>query len=83
MIASWSASSFHCTTLGVDGEAVPRCGRNDREVACAHEREVERAGNRRGRQRQRVDLRPQLPQLLLGCHAEPVLFIYNRAARDP
>ena len=53
----------------------------DREVADAEERELERARDRRGRQRERVDLGAHLPQPLFHRDAEPLLLVDRRAGR--
>ena len=51
---------------------------NHRQVARAHQRELERTRYRGGRQRQRIDVRFDLPQLLLGRDAELLLLIDNQ-----
>ena len=52
-----------------------RRGGDDGKVANALERHRERARNRRGRQREHVDFRPQALQELLLPHAEAVLLV--------
>ena len=61
--------------LGRYGLAVGRRSRDDGQVARAHQRKLQRAGDRRGGQRQRVDFGSQLAQLLLGRHAELLLLV--------
>ena len=60
---------------GLDGLAVGRGRLDDREVADAQERELQRAWNGRGGERERVHVRAQQAQLLFGPHAELVFFV--------
>ena len=53
-----------------------RCG-DHRDVAQAGERHVQRARDRRGRQREHVDLEPQRPQELLLGDAEALLLVHD------
>ena len=62
--------------LGDDGLAVGRrCGYH-RQVARAHERELQRARYGRCRKRERIDIDAHLAEFLLGCHAELLLLVY-------
>ena len=60
---------------GLDGEPVGRRRRDDRQIAQPAERHVQRARDRRRRQRQHVDLGAQALQPLLVLHAEAVLLV--------
>ncbi len=62
--------------LGDDRLAVRRRGRDDRQVARAHERELQRARDRRRRQGQRIDVDGHLREFLLGRDAE-LLFLVD------
>ena len=59
----------------LDGKALLRRRCDDRKIADSLERHRERTGNRRGGQRQYVDLGAQTLELLFLPHAEAVLFI--------
>ena len=65
---------------GLDGDALGRRRRHQREVAQAAQRHVERAGDRRRRQRQRVDVGAQLLEPLLVADAEAVLLVHHDEA---
>ena len=60
---------------GEDRLAVGRRGLQQRQVADADEAHLERARDRRGRQRQHVDVGLQLLHRLLGLHAEALLLV--------
>ena len=59
----------------LDGQPVLRRRLDDAHVAHADERQVERARDGRGRQRQHVDLGPQLLEALLVGDAEALLLV--------
>ena len=61
--------------LGLHGVAVGRRCAHDAHVACAHQRELERARYRRSRHGERVDVGLQRAQLLLCRHAELLLLV--------
>ena len=52
-----------------------------RDVAQAGQRHLERARDRRGRQRQHVHLQPELAQQLLLLHAEALLLVHDQQAQ--
>ena len=54
-----------------------------RQVADPGQRQVERARDRRGRQRQHVDLAPELLEPLLGGDAEALLLVDHDQAEVP
>ncbi len=60
---------------GFDRHAVLGRGLNQREVAHAHQRHVQRARNRRRREREHVDAGAVLFEALLVHHAEALLFV--------
>ena len=60
---------------GLDRQPLGRRRRDDRQVAQAAERHVQRARNRSRGQREHVDLRAQTLQALLVLHAEPMLLV--------
>ena len=59
----------------LDRHAVLRRRLNQREVAHAHQRHVQRARNRRGGERQHVDAGAVLLEPFFVHHAEPLLFV--------
>ena len=61
--------------LGEDRLAVGRRGRNDGQVPRTHQRELQRARNRRGGERQRIDRNAHLGELFLGGDAEFLLLV--------
>ena len=62
------------------GIAIWRRCAHDAHVACSHERELQRARNRRGRHGQRVDIGLHLAQFLLHRHPELLLLVdYQQA----
>ena len=61
--------------VGLDRQAILRRRLDDRHVADADERHVQRPRNRRRGHRQHVDLLPQLLDLLLVRDAEPLLLV--------
>ncbi len=63
--------------VGADGPASLRRRLDHGDVAETGERHVQRAGDRRRRQREHVDLEPQLPKELLLGDAEPLLLVDN------
>ena len=66
--------------VGLNRQPVLRRRLDDRHVADADERHVQRARNRRRRHRQHVHLPPQLLDLLLVRHAEPLLLVDDEQA---
>ena len=60
---------------GVDRDAVRGRGVDGRHVAHAHQREVERAGDRGGGEREHVDLAEAFLELLLVLHSKALLFV--------
>ena len=66
--------------LGVDGIAVGRRRAHDAHVAGSHQRELQGAGDGRGRHRERVDIGLELAQFLLGGHAELLLLVDDEQA---
>ena len=66
---------------GLDGEAVARRRFDQRHVAQADERHVERARDRRGGERERVDVFAHFFQALFVGDAEALLFVDDRAGR--
>ena len=62
---------------GLDRQAILRRRLDHAHVADAGERQVERARDRRGAQRQHVDLAPQLLQALLRRDAESLLLVHH------
>ena len=58
-------------------EAAFRRRFDDAQIADAHQRHVQRARNRRRRERQHVHERPVLPDFFLVRHAETLLFVNN------
>ncbi len=60
---------------GLDRHAVLRRGLDQREVAHAHQRHLQRARNRRRGEREHVDGRLELFEPLLVHHAEALLFV--------
>ena len=67
--------------LRLDGQAVFRRRFEIRNVAQADQRHVQRPRNRRGRERQHIDHRPQRLQPLLDIDAEPLLFVDDHQAQ--
>ena len=63
-----------------DGAAVHRRRRDDREIPHARHRHVQRARDRRRRERQDIDLGAQLLQRLLVLDAEPLLLVDDHQA---
>ena len=61
----------------LDGQAVLRRRLDDAHVAHADEGHVQRARDRRGRERQDVDLRAELLEALLVGHAEALLLVHD------
>src|SRR3546814_3377099 len=55
---------------------------DDAEVACAHQRKVQRARYRRSRQRKHVHIGAQVLEFLLYTHAEFLLLIHDHQARS-
>ena len=66
--------------VGLNRQAILRRRLDDRHVADADERHVQRPRNRRRAHRQHVDLLPQLLDLLLVRDAEPLLFVDDEQA---
>ena len=66
---------------GADGQALARRRLDDAQVAGAHEREVERARDRRRAHREDVDLGAEPLQPLLVAHAEAVLLVDDDQAQ--
>ena len=75
----WMASritrSSYCVDDGLDRQPVVRRRLDGAHVPRAGEREVERARNRRGAEREHVHQRAQLLELFLVQHAEPLLLV--------
>lgn len=67
--------------FGNDRLSVGRRRRDDGEVARPHERELQRAGNRRRGEGQRIDIDAHLRQLLLGRYAELLLLVDNKQSQ--
>ena len=67
---------------GLDGQPVVRRRLDGAHVARAGEREVKRARNRRGAQRQHVHQLAQHLELFLVQHAEALLLVNHHQARD-
>ena len=65
----------------LDRQAVLGRRLDDAEVADPGHRQVERARDRRGRQRQHVDLAAELLEPLLGGHAEALLLVDDHQAK--
>ncbi len=65
----------------LDGQAVLRRGLDDRHVAHAHQREVERARDGRGAQGQHVDLGLELLEAFLVGDAEALLLVDHHEAK--
>ena len=63
--------------LCLNGIAIGWGRLDDAQVACAHERELQGARYRRGRQRQAVDAHLHLLQFLFGADAELLLLVYD------
>ena len=66
--------------VGLDRQAILRRRLDDRHVADAGKRHVQRAGDRRCRERQHVNPAAQLPDALLVRHAEPLLLVDDQQA---
>ena len=66
--------------VGLNRQAILRRRLDDRHVADADKRHVQRPRNRRRAHRQHVDLPPQLLDLLLVRHAEPLLLVDDEQA---
>ena len=66
--------------VGLNRQAILRRRLDDRHVADADERHVQRPRNRRRAHRQHVDLLPQLLDLLLVADAEPLLLVDDEQA---
>ena len=69
--------------VGEDRLAVGRRRVEQREVADAGEAHLERARDRRGGEREHVDVGPELLDLLLVLHAEALLLVDHEQARGP
>ena len=67
--------------LRFDGQAILGRRFEVRNVAQADERHVQRPRNRRGRERQHIDRRPQRLQPLLHIDAEPLLLVDDHQAQ--
>ena len=67
--------SSYCGDDGLDRQPVVRRRLDGAHVARAGEREVERARNRRGAQREHIHQRAQRLELLLVHHAEALLLV--------
>ena len=63
---------------GEDRRAVARRRLDQRQVAQAGERQVQRARDRRGGEREHVDREPQRLEPLLVLHAEAVLLVHDQ-----
>ena len=57
--------------------ALRRRGSNDRQIAQARQRHIQRARNRRGSHGQHIDIGTQLFHLLLVAHPEAVFLVDN------
>ena len=75
-ITFWS----NCDDVGLDRQPVARRRLDDRHVADAHERHVQRARNRRRAHRQHVDLAAHLLDALLVRDAEALLLVDDEQA---
>ena len=72
------AALFHHE--GIDGEALGGWRSDDRKVAKAGDRQVERTRNRRRRERHHVHLGAQVLQLFFVAHPETMLFVDDHQA---
>ena len=78
MRAFGTSSLSFCATSWMDRldrHAVAGRRADQRKIAHAHQRHLQRARNRRRREREHVDRRAHLLEALLVHHAEPLLFI--------
>jgi hypothetical protein len=66
---------------GLDRHPILGRGLNQREITHAHERHLQRARNRRRRERQHVDGRAHLLEPLFVHHAEALLLIHDNEAQ--